>query len=88
MADPVWASDTPFAVDVEEGKTYYWCSCGKSEKQPFCDGSHSDTEHTPLAYEAAASKKVFFCGCKATKGQPLCDGSHGDWMLGMKRKQP
>ena len=76
MSNPVRASDTPFAVDVEEGKTYYWCACGKSKSQPFCDGSHKDTEFSPVAYKAEESKTVYFCGCKATQNQPLCDGSH------------
>ena len=76
MSDPVRAADTPYATDVEEGKTYYWCSCGKSSKQPLCDGSHQGTDFTPVAYKADASKKVFFCGCKITNNQPMCDGSH------------
>ena len=76
MSDPVRAADTPYAVDVEEGKSYFWCSCGKSAKQPFCDGSHAGTEFVPLRFDATESKKVFFCGCKVTEKQPLCDGSH------------
>lgn len=76
MSEPVRASDTPYATDVEAGKTYYWCSCGKSSKQPLCDGSHQGTDFTPMAYKAEASKKVFFCGCKVTKNGPMCDGSH------------
>lgn len=76
MTDPVRAADTPFAVEVEEGKSYFWCACGKSAKQPFCDGSHNGTEFTPVKYDAAESKKVFFCGCKATANQPMCDGTH------------
>lgn len=76
MSDPVRASDTPYAVDVEEGKAYFWCACGKSQKQPFCDGAHQGTEFTPLKYEASKSTKVFFCGCKVTGKAPLCDGSH------------
>ncbi len=76
MSDPVRAADTPYATDVEEGKTYYWCSCGKSSKQPLCDGSHQGTDFTPVAYQADASKKVFFCGCKITNNKPMCDGSH------------
>ena len=76
MADPQIPQKSPYGVDVEAGKSYFWCSCGKSAKQPFCDGSHADTGFTPVKYEAQESKKLFFCGCKFTKGQPLCDGSH------------
>jgi CDGSH-type Zn-finger protein len=76
MDNPVRAADTPFGVDVEAGKSYFWCACGKSANQPFCDGSHKDTEFTPVKYEADESKKVFFCGCKASGNPPLCDGSH------------
>lgn len=76
MSDPVRAADTPYATDVEEGKTYYWCSCGKSSQQPLCDGSHQGSEFTPVAYTAEASKKVFFCGCKISNNAPMCDGSH------------
>lgn len=76
MSDPVRASDTPYAEQVEAGKSYYWCACGQSKKQPFCDGSHSDTGITPVVYKAETSKTVYFCGCKATNNQPLCDGSH------------
>lgn len=76
MTEPVRSSDTPFAVDVESGKTYYWCACGRSKSQPFCDGSHQGTAFTPVKYEADESKTVYFCGCKATGDAPLCDGSH------------
>ena len=70
------AGSSPIGIVVEEGKSYFWCICGKSSKQPFCDGSHKGTEFTPLAYKAEESKKVFFCTCKQTDDQPLCDGSH------------
>lgn len=77
MTAPVRASDTPFAVAVEQGKDYWWCACGKSRSQPFCDGSHkADGDYTPLKYTADESKTVYFCGCKASGKQPLCDGSH------------
>jgi CDGSH-type Zn-finger protein len=76
MSDPVVASKTPYGVDVEVGKSYWWCACGKSQKQPFCDGSHKGGAFAPVEYRAAATGKVWFCGCKHTHKQPLCDGSH------------
>lgn len=76
MSEPVIVQKAPFAVEVEEGQSYYWCSCGKSGNQPFCDGSHQDTDFLPAKYEATASKTIYFCGCKKTNGVPLCDGSH------------
>lgn len=76
MNEPKRATDTPFPVEVEEGKSYFWCACGLSKNQPFCDGAHKGSDFTPVKYEATASKKVYFCGCKATASQPLCDGSH------------
>lgn len=77
MSDtPQVAATTPFKVDVEEGKSYFWCACGKSSRQPFCDGSHKDTSFAPLKWTAEATKTVFFCGCKHSAKAPLCDGSH------------
>jgi CDGSH-type Zn-finger protein len=70
------AQKSPYPVDVTAGKTYFWCACGRSAKQPFCDGSHKDTSFSPVKYEAHADKKVFFCGCKTSGKSPLCDGSH------------
>lgn len=76
MSEPVRASDTPFPVEVEQGESYFWCACGRSASQPFCDGSHKDSGFQPLKYTAEANKRVFFCGCKATANAPLCDGTH------------
>lgn len=73
---PSIAQKGPFAIEVEEGKSYFWCACGMSANQPFCDGSHKVTSFKPVKYTADASKKVFFCGCKHSARQPLCDGTH------------
>jgi len=70
------AQKSPFATEVTAGRQYWWCACGRSAKQPFCDGSHKDTGFTPIMYEADKSGTVWFCGCKATKSRPLCDGTH------------
>ena len=70
------AGDGPVAVEVEKGKSYYWCACGLSKKQPFCDGSHRETKFRPIPYKAEETQKKFFCACKQTDSQPFCDGSH------------
>jgi CDGSH-type Zn-finger protein len=76
MTEPTIAQKAPYPVDVEAGKKYFWCACGKSNKQPFCDGSHEGTDITPLSYLAEDAKTLYFCGCKHTGGAPLCDGAH------------
>lgn len=70
------AQKFPYAVDVEAGKSYYWCACGASKTQPFCDGSHKGTSFAPVQYEATQSGPVYFCGCKQSATGALCDGSH------------
>jgi CDGSH-type Zn-finger protein len=76
MANPGIAQKAPYKVDVESGKTYFWCACGRSARQPFCDGSHKGSEFSPVKYEARETKTVFFCGCKRSAKAPLCDGTH------------
>lgn len=76
MSEPTVAQKSPYAVKVEKGKEYYWCACGRSKNQPFCDGSHKGTEFTPVAFTADETKEVHLCGCKHTKTAPFCDGSH------------
>ena len=76
MTKALRAGENPIGVNVVEGKSYYWCACGKSLKQPFCDGSHKGTDFNPVAFKAEATKKVFFCACKQTNNPPFCDGSH------------
>lgn len=72
------AAKEPIRVEVEDGKSYFWCAYGKSANQPFCDGSHKDTEFAPIKWTAEASGAKFFCACKQTDGQPFCDGTHKD----------
>ena len=76
MAKGQIAAKEPVRVEVEEGRNYFWCACGRSRKQPFCDGSHKDTRFSPVKWTADASGARFFCACKQTDGQPFCDGSH------------
>ena len=76
MTEPVIAARAPIVVAVEAGKTYWWCACGKSAKQPFCDGSHKGSEFTPVKCDTTESKQQWFCACKHTASPPLCDGSH------------
>ncbi len=78
MTDPVPAQKAPYEVTVEAGRTYFWCACGLSKKQPFCDGSHAGTDISPIKFKAEKEDSVFFCGCKATEGKPFCDGTHND----------
>ena len=74
--EAVIAQKQPFAVDVESGETYYWCRCGRSKNQPYCDGSHQGTGFEPVAFTADKTGTVYLCGCKQTGDQPFCDGSH------------
>ena len=72
---PIVCDTKPLAQEVEAG-VYWWCSCGRSAGQPFCDGSHKGSEFVPQKYDAQATGKVWFCGCKQTANAPLCDGAH------------
>ncbi|MCW8901841.1 MAG: CDGSH iron-sulfur domain-containing protein [Gammaproteobacteria bacterium] len=65
----------PYPVELEPGN-YWWCACGKAKNQPFCDGSHQDTDFEPLKFNIAAKNTYHLCGCKKTKNPPYCDGSH------------
>jgi CDGSH-type Zn-finger protein len=77
MNDPVIAAKEPNIMKLEPG-TYYWCTCGRSRTQPFCDGSHKGTDFEPEAFEITEAKSVALCQCKHTKTAPFCDGSHKD----------
>ncbi|KPK92702.1 hypothetical protein AMJ80_06415 [bacterium SM23_31] len=75
MAEPIVVQKAPYILEIEKG-TYYWCSCGRSKNQPFCDGSHKVTDLTPVEVTVTEKKKYAFCGCKKTAKKPFCDGSH------------
>jgi len=66
----------PFEVELEEGQKYFFCTCGLSQKQPFCDGAHKGSGLKSLCFTAESTGKAWLCGCKQTKTPPFCDGSH------------
>ncbi|NES79711.1 MULTISPECIES: CDGSH iron-sulfur domain-containing protein [Okeania] len=75
MSEPIIADNKPVVLELE-ASTYYWCKCGASKKQPYCDGSHAETEFTPMAFELTEKKSVALCNCKYTNNPPYCDGTH------------
>ena len=76
MDEAVVAQKEPYVVELEAGKIYAWCSCGRSQTQPFCDGSHKPTSMRPIKFKAEKDGKAYLCGCKKSGNQPHCDGSH------------
>jgi CDGSH iron-sulfur domain-containing protein 3 len=76
MSKPEVAQKAPYAVEIEAGKNYAWCACGKSASQPFCDGSHKGTGIAPNVFKAEETKTAYLCGCKQTANSPFCDGTH------------
>ena len=74
--EPKIADKQPIPVELEAGKTYYWCSCGESSNQPFCDGSHKGSDFAPKAFTAEETKTAYLCMCKHTTNPGFCDGSH------------
>lgn len=74
--EPTIAQKAPIEVEVEAGQTVWWCACGKSGSQPFCDGSHRGSGFVPLGHTPTAGGSVFLCACKHSKNPPFCDGTH------------
>jgi CDGSH iron-sulfur domain-containing protein 3 len=73
---PRIAQTSPYRIEVETGKSYWWCACGKSASQPFCDGSHKGSGFSPVEFKPEVSETVSFCGCKRSGNKPRCDGTH------------
>ncbi len=76
MDKPNIADNKPTAVNLTKGQTYYYCTCGNSANQPFCDGKHKGTEFTPKAFTAEKDGDAYLCQCKQSSNAPFCDGSH------------
>jgi len=76
MSEPEIGGRRPLPINVIAGESYWWCACGRSKSQPFCDGSHKGTEFRPQEWKATANEEVWFCACKRSQHQPLCDDSH------------
>ncbi len=75
MSEPIVVDKQPAVLELDAG-TYYWCSCGRSKNQPFCDGSHEGTGFTPVEFSLNEKTTVALCLCKHTKNPPFCDGNH------------
>ena len=76
MSGPIPAQKSPYVLAAEAGREYWWCACGRSKKQPLCDGSHRGTGLAPVRFAVEIDKQVWLCGCKATGRSPSCDGTH------------
>jgi len=76
MTSPHIAAREPIAVQVKAGQSYWWCACGQSRNQPFCDGSHKGSEFAPKEFKSESDRTLFFCACKHSRHAPLCDGTH------------
>jgi CDGSH-type Zn-finger protein/mannose-6-phosphate isomerase-like protein (cupin superfamily) len=85
---PTIASRKGYYYEVKAGRRYFWCACGRSANQPFCDGSHAGTEFQPVLFEATADEDVIFCGCKHTGTKPFCDGTHNNLAGGYAEDDP
>lgn len=77
MSEPTIANAEPIGLELEPG-TYWWCACGRSSNQPFCDGSHRGTDFTPREFVITEKGEQWLCACKHTKTPPFCDGSHNN----------
>ena len=76
MSKPNIAQKGSYVVEVQEGKKYFWCACGLSQKQPFCDGNHKGTDFSPIIVDNDKEGNIAWCGCKCSGNPPYCDGAH------------
>src|SRR5262249_25438808 len=87
-AAPLIAHRKGFYYEVKAGERYWWCRCGRSKSQPFCDGSHAGTGLKPVLFRADKDDEVIFCGCKHTGTGPFCDGTHSNLPDGYRTDDP
>lgn len=76
MEKPIVANNCPAKKHLLENQTYFFCTCGKSQAQPFCDGSHKGSDFAPISFKVDKEAEFFLCQCKQSENQPYCDGSH------------
>src|SRR2546421_6885846 len=88
MSQPAIAARKGFYYELKAGKRYFWCACGRSKTQPFCDNSHVGTEFLPVAFKAERDEEVILCGCKHTGTRPFCDGTHSNLPGGYATDDP
>jgi CDGSH-type Zn-finger protein len=79
MSNPVIANNLPLEVNLTAGEDYYFCACGHSKNQPFCDGSHAETDILPIPFKAEETGSAYLCRCKHTGNAPYCDGTHSQY---------
>ncbi|MCS7182031.1 MAG: CDGSH iron-sulfur domain-containing protein [Thermoanaerobaculum sp.] len=75
MDEPVITQKKPYKLEMQPG-VYFWCACGRSQNQPFCDGSHRGTGFSPVRVEVTEQQLVAWCGCRRSAKGPHCDGTH------------
>lgn len=92
MKEPEIAATKPILVNVKAGRPILWCSCGRSQNQPYCDGSHKGSDFRPVKYVPEEDGELLLCACKRTSSQPICDGSHnnlgGDYAVSDQEAEP
>ena len=78
MSEPECPQKAPYEAELDSEKSYWWCACGRSKNQPYCDGSHKGTDFVPLEVKVRRTRTYWLCGCKKTSTPPYCDGAHNN----------